>query len=117
MMAAAGHEKQRALGLMLWFRKMPRQRDQHRKAVAIVPGGIEPAVGMRVHDNKLIVSPPPHDANGVVSTKPLAHLGGQLDLDAQVAIFPRRSRPLHHRREETAIVAAKIEAGHTAVAE
>ena len=67
VMAAAGDEEQRPLGLIRRLREVPRQRDQHRQAVAVVAGRIEPAVGVRVDDDDLVRSVGRRRADRVVA--------------------------------------------------
>ncbi len=69
VMAGARHERQRAARLVLGLGEVPRQRHQHRQAVAVVAGALEPAVVVRVEDDDLVRRAAGNHRDGVLGLR------------------------------------------------
>ena len=73
VMPAAGDEEQCAFRLIGGLCEVARQRDENRETITIVPGRIEPAIGMRVDDQHLAVTTAAHHADRVVALEGVEH--------------------------------------------
>ena len=112
----AGHEDERPLRTVLRLREMPRERDEHRQAVGVVAGAVEPRIDVRVEDDHF-VAPAGDDRDGVLRLQVGPRFGLERQADAQLVGHARDRRAIHDRLEEMPVAAADVEARVAAVAE
>ena len=95
---------------------MPRQRHQHRQAIGVVAGAVEPAIDMRVQHNHLgtLAGDHRHRVSRLQSAK---RFGLEIDLHAHLVLQTRLHGAVEQRLQEPAIAPADVDARVAAIAE